>query len=137
VASFDLKAFSPLWHAPQNLPALISAIVIVAAPSFPGPFIGKIAGWQAAHLFPASAWDLPSKTTLPESPPLNSSVFPGPTAIALPAKTTATAIANIIVIILICSPPFFNELSAMLLIYYIDCLEFEQLKKANNSIKII
>ncbi len=33
-ASPALKAFVPLWHAPQNLPALMSAIVMVSPPFF-------------------------------------------------------------------------------------------------------
>jgi hypothetical protein len=81
--SFVLKAFSPLWHAPQALPLLMSAILN------PVPFfIGNSFGWQSLHFRPLSAWTFPLKMTFPSDPPAYSTVFPEATAKTFPASVT-------------------------------------------------
>jgi hypothetical protein len=73
---FVAKAFFPLWHSPQYLPALISDIFSSSVLFF----IGKIFGWQSLHFRPFSAWMVPLNVTLPTDPSLNSRVFPEGTA---------------------------------------------------------
>src|SRR5574341_2121667 len=99
------KALPPsLWQVPQDLPALMSAMVM-ASPPF---FILKTPGWQSAHLRPLSAWVLPSNTTLPAPLPSNSTVLPAGTAKAETARTNETTTTSAITknFFIKVSPPF-------------------------------
>lgn len=106
--SFDLKAFSPLWHIPQFLPAFISAMVIVAA-----FFIWKILGWQSLHFEPLSACILPSNMTLPADPPVYSTVFPEDTVKALPPIASVTSRTKTNPVKRTSSPPFIAKSSRL------------------------
>jgi hypothetical protein len=81
--SFEAKALEPLWHSPQNFPALMSVIFMAVDPFF----ILKVRAWQSLHLSPASACFVPSRTTFPMGVS-HATDLPGCIANTLPAKRT-------------------------------------------------